>query len=309
MGLDLNGVMFLLHALEKGADLSRTATIGRQELSVGKEGLRNAFERFGFRVTSSELDSLVQRSGPYAERVFRALGCRALDSFDVSDYEDVNKVVDMNEPIPDECKEAYSVVFDGGALEHIFNFPVALKNCMDMAAVGGHFISITPANNMFGHGFYQFSPELFFRSLSLDNGFEMIDLMVYEDQPGGRWYSVADPSDVGGRVTLLNRTRVLMLVLAKKARSVDVFSAAPQQSDYVSRWEHDEPGTYEEMDNSGNAGIKRNVGKALPGPLKRIARALLGGRRPEMGFDPRFFTEVEPGGSDGKPQTKTLNLD
>src|SRR5438477_418150 len=78
---------------------------------------------------------------------------------------------DMNEPIPDKFKETYTAVLDGGSLEHVFNFPVAIKNCMEMVKVGGHYLAITPANNFFGHGFYQFSPELYFTVLSKENGF------------------------------------------------------------------------------------------------------------------------------------------
>ena len=68
-------------------------------------------------------------------------------------------------------KNKYTLVIDGGCLEHIFNFPVAIKNCMEMLQEGGHFIGITPANNLMGHGFYQFSPELYFRIFSKENGF------------------------------------------------------------------------------------------------------------------------------------------
>lgn len=68
----------------------------------------------------------------------------------------------MNREIPGDFIEKYSMVLDGGSLEHVFNFPVAVRNCMQMLQVGGHYLAITPANNFMGHGFYQFSPELYF---------------------------------------------------------------------------------------------------------------------------------------------------
>ena len=77
----------------------------------------------------------------------------------------------MNLPIGDDLKRKFSVVIDGGTLEHVFNFPVAIKNCMQMLDVGGHFFVHTMANNFMGHGFYQFSPELFYRVFSPENGF------------------------------------------------------------------------------------------------------------------------------------------
>ena len=61
----------------------------------------------------------------------------------------------------------FDVVYDGGTLEHVFNFPVALRNAMELLRPGGRLFTIhTCANNLCGHGFYQFSRELFYRTLS-----------------------------------------------------------------------------------------------------------------------------------------------
>jgi hypothetical protein len=78
---------------------------------------------------------------------------------------------------------------DGGTTEHVFNFPTALTNAMQMVETGGHLVIITGGNNFCGHGFYQFSPELFYRALSAENGFEMKRLIAAE--VGGNWYEVA----------------------------------------------------------------------------------------------------------------------
>jgi len=42
----------------------------------------------------------------------------------------------MSQPIDTIHKNKYDLVFDGGTLEHVFNFPVAIKNCMEMVKVG-----------------------------------------------------------------------------------------------------------------------------------------------------------------------------
>jgi len=81
-------------------------------------------------------------------------------------------------------------VIDGGTLEHVFNFPVAIKNAMQMVRAGGRLSLSPPANNYFGHGFYQFSPELFYRVLSAEKRVpleRMIALVDDGDFPG---YSV-----------------------------------------------------------------------------------------------------------------------
>ena len=107
----------------------------------------------------------------YADDLFHGLGATTLDVMDVSGFEGANILHDLNQPVDTRLHNAYDCVFDGGALEHVFNFPLALKNCIEMVKVGGCFITITPANNWCGHGFYQFSPELFYRILSRENGF------------------------------------------------------------------------------------------------------------------------------------------
>lgn len=53
----------------------------------------------------------------------------------------------MNLPVPEVHKDSYTAVLDGGSLEHIFNFPVAIKNCMEMLKVDGQYLGITPVNN------------------------------------------------------------------------------------------------------------------------------------------------------------------
>ena len=69
----------------------------------------------------------------------------------------------MNNPIDTVHHEKYDVVIDGGSLEHIFNFPVAISNCMMSLKKGGSLFMFTTCNNHTGHGFYQFSPELMYR--------------------------------------------------------------------------------------------------------------------------------------------------
>ena len=144
---------------------------------------------------------------------------------------------DMNNPIPDSLKSAFSAVIDAGTLEHVFNFPVALKNCMEMVQEGGHLLLMTPANNFMGHGFYQFSPELFFRVLSADNGYEVVRAIVCETSPDAPWYEVVDPALAGRRVEMLSSAPMYLLIQARGAGNAVVFEVTPQQSDYAVLWQ------------------------------------------------------------------------
>jgi hypothetical protein len=136
--------------------------------------------------------------------------------FGLSPYEGATHLHDLNQPVDDALRCAYSAVVDGGSLEHIFNFPVAIRNCMEMVRVGGHFLAISPANNFMGHGFYQFSPELFYNVFSRDNGYEVVRLLICEVRRGARWYVVRDPGAVRKRVTLTNSVPVHLLVVARR---------------------------------------------------------------------------------------------
>lgn len=237
MGIEQNSARLLVFAKRQGASFERSAMLGRQQLLLSERQMQRAFRMFGEEISMDEIkDGLLKDKSRYAEPFFRRLGAETVDSFDNSDFEQATHLHDFNQPIPDELKNRYTVLFDGGCIEHVFNFPVAIKNCMEMLQVGGHFISSTPANNLFGHGFYQFSPELLYRVFSKENGFEVTAMIAAEDFKRPKWYAVKDPDVVRSRVILSNSMPVYLHVIAKKIAEVPIFSKSPQQSDYVARW-------------------------------------------------------------------------
>ena len=54
------------------------------------------------------------------------------------------------------------MIIDGGTMEHIFHIPNVLNNIYRMLRVGGRIIHISPSSNYVDHGFYSFSPTLFY---------------------------------------------------------------------------------------------------------------------------------------------------
>lgn len=263
MGLDVNGTRFLLYARRGGVSFTRTAMIGRQQMLLGPAQLHRNCQQFGFDPTLEAVEALLIGSGGYAEPFFKLLGADETVSFDASDYEGATYQHDFNKPIPDEFKNKFSVVLDGGSLEHIFNFPVAIKNCMEMVSEGGHFLAITPANNHCGHGFYQFSPELYFRIFSPANGFKIEQIAVFEETLNPSWYEVADPADIKERVMLINGEPSMLLIMAKKVKTVEIFAEQPQQSDYFTRW-NTSGGDSTSAINDGSSGSMFNRVARLP---------------------------------------------
>ncbi len=252
MGIPGATAEFLIDAARGGVRFDRTLTIGRQHLMVGPWKLARMLTRAG--LLPGGRDELYRDLAEhlwFADPLFRALGAQDLASLDVSSYEQSPIIWDLNEPVPDDLCERFDVVFDGGSLEHIFRAPTALESYMRMTRVGGHLILTVPGNNLFGHGLYQFGPDFFYATLNEANGFvieQMLALPEDVDAPArllgtaigverrGRPHHVADPARVGGRVQLVNRSPVMLMIRARRVARRDLFATTPQQSDYVARW-------------------------------------------------------------------------
>jgi hypothetical protein len=236
MGFDLNGLRALLKASQQGVAFDRTMTIGRQRLHLDPKTMQEVLGEFNITLPDEQLRQIYSGADRYCEPFMQMLGAQETASLDTSAFEGATKIHDMNLPIDAALRNAYSAVIDSGALEHIFNFPQAIRNCMEMITVGGHFIGIVPANNFMGHGFYQFSPELYFRVFSTEYGFKVEKLMLYESIKNGIWKDCPDPKAIGKRVELVNSRPTFMFVVARKTADIPLFSAWPQQSDYVAQW-------------------------------------------------------------------------
>jgi len=150
MGLNINATKLLLRLRSDGFEFGKVLTLGRQRLNLPKADLQRNLKRFGYDADARELK---KKNNGYCEPFLELLGAAQVDSMDVSDYEKATLLHDLNEPIADPYKGTYNTVIDSGTLEHVFNFPVAIKNCMELIQPGGHYIGITPCNNFFGHGF------------------------------------------------------------------------------------------------------------------------------------------------------------
>lgn len=178
---------------------------------------------------------LLDPTKEYCEELFSIFGAREIMAVDVSDFEGAQVIHDMNLPIPDSLDSSFDLVYDGGTLEHIFDLPTALRNTARMVRPRGRFISLTQPNNFCGHGFYQFSPELYYRFFCPKNGYAMESCILWEDIPGTRFYQVPDPDVVQDRINLTSEFGTLMVVQAQRQGDV-ARDFIPQQSDYVRLW-------------------------------------------------------------------------
>lgn len=228
MGFDISAINFLLHTRKKGVDFSNTLMLGRQSYQLDGFALKQCFEQNGH--TAAEAAALLKEDPVYTEPFLRFLGAGKVDSMDASDYEKATFIHDLNKPL--QPSHQYDVVIDAGTLEHVFNFPEAISTAMKLVKPGGYFISIAVANNFFGHGFYQFSPELFYRVLSPENGFAMQQMYFTTTRPFSPWFEVPDPKMVKSRVILENCLQSYLMMYARKTAEQPLFATMPQQSDY-----------------------------------------------------------------------------
>ena len=148
----------------------------------------------------------------------------------------------------------------------------ATASGVESVALGGHFLAVTICNGWTGHGFYQFSPELFFRALSLENGFELEHQYICQTSNGGEWYRCIDPKLLNRRAEILTACPTYLLIQAKRTKICDIFSNPPQQSDYVPMWAG-------QGDASQSPPFQPLWKRLIPKPIKRSACWLITARK------------------------------
>jgi SAM-dependent methyltransferase len=173
----------------------------------------------------------------FADELLKAFGIEQLDHMDVFAGEGATIIHDLNIPIPDLLRCKFDLVLDNGTLEHVFNVPQAFENCAALCAVGGHVVLMAPANNYCGHGFFQFSPELFYRTFSESNGFRDPRVTLLDYGILNRTIRLTDPAVHRSRLEFIGSSQIIMVGTAQKARDKRPFwTQWPQQSDYVVYW-------------------------------------------------------------------------
>jgi hypothetical protein len=242
MGLTATDIDLLLELKRGKPTTSSIATIGSLSLYLHPAQLHRLKSLIPDSRALSEY-----RWGDIADPILRDItGAIKVSSIDMSDYQGSSIVHDMNRPLwdsrPDLAGE-FDLVIDGGTLEHVFNFPVAVQNMMFLVRQGGHILTANPANNLCGHGFYQFTPELMHRLYAPSNGFRVDHVLLTESRhmsvemdPHPRSFRVVDPASLGRRILLQNRWPVMIRTLAERIAVQPVAGLDVQQSDYVMAW-------------------------------------------------------------------------
>ena len=114
---------------------------------------------------------------------FRRLGFSEVHALDVSDWEKADLIWDLNRPVPEEWHGRYDCVFESGTIQHVFHLPNVLANMHNLLKPGGRIVhGQAPSHNHVDHGFYMFSPTLFWDFWTA-NGYSIEAAYWFEMEP------------------------------------------------------------------------------------------------------------------------------
>ena len=168
---------------------------------------------------------------------FWTLGGLPLFALDISDYEGADYIADLNSPVSDELAERFGLIIDGGMFEHVFDLKQAFINVNRMLKPGGRVIHMNPATNFLEHGFYQFSPCLFYDYYGI-NGFDGLQCFIAQ-QPAknvnkGKWEFWQ--WDAKRTRSHLSSNRILAIFFCAEKTEQSTIHKVPQQGQFFGQY-------------------------------------------------------------------------
>ena len=232
MGFDITTLHAVLMASKLVKNKERALTLGRQNIHVVPGYYEFLCGTYGIKTNWSR----------YSEKLLEDVGFKKVESMDYSSYEGCSIVHNLNKVVGEELSNKYDFIIDGGTIEHVFNIPQVLENVIKMLKVDGIFCSIGCNNNFSGHGFYQFSPEIFLSSFTIKYGMKVEEIYIAETGSfPDKWVNVGFQS--------VNDKRLLHKILTEKEVYIISFSRKIKEDNIVSLIE-DPPNqfSYEQVD-------------------------------------------------------------
>lgn len=241
MALDSNNARFLLWLRTNGVTFGDVLTIGRLGVFLSPDILEADAARFGLAAScNNEWRNVATEN--FCEPALMAMEARSVRSLDFSAYEGAELLHDLNCPLPAELYESCDLLFDSGSLEHVFNVPVALESYIQLVRPGGRIVLDMPCSGCCGHGFYQFSPELFFSFFSSARGCCVEAIIGVYNEPLSEWFLIPNPAEIGQRVEIHSSKPVHLLIAVKRLETSTLSpSNPPAQSDYTAAWNEESP--------------------------------------------------------------------
>ncbi|PKL52500.1 MAG: hypothetical protein CVV37_00945 [Nitrospira bacterium HGW-Nitrospira-1] len=203
------------------------------------------------------------------ESLFKSIGFQEVVTMDYSEFEGASVLFDLNTTdLPVELNNRFDFIADHGhgTLEHVFHIPNALNNIFKMLRVDGRVLISCPTSNFVDHGFYMFSPTLFFDYFTA-NQFDIHSIQVTQSSPQQQtdpcFFADYEPGSFnsvsyGG----LNNSIYGVICFARKTAQ-STGHVIPQQGLYNKIWGQSDS-------DSGRGGIRRVLGAARRWILKAL---------------------------------------
>ena len=226
MGMSRGAIALLGKTLQREPRSGSAITFGVQKIGAARAEVAVLLARAGI-----EPAPLTGNGALHQDEVFRMLGYDSVESIDVYPAERPTHVLDLNRPLPAALHDRFDLVYDGGTMEHCFSVPDVLTNVVRLVKAGGRIVHHLPLNNWVDHGFYQFSPTLFFDFYAA-NGFRDLAMTLHFSAGGKETYIAYDPGH-DGRLpySLGGSTQVLGFFTAVKDTTLELI-AFPIQGRY-----------------------------------------------------------------------------
>lgn len=190
MGISRAAVHYMMTEAKKVPFRGRLLTLGVQQTTVSEADLNKLSKRLNYplvEVGDEAIEKFDRHQHLTDLYLFKRLGFEEVLRTDFSDFEGADFAFDMNQAgVPEQYLGYFDLLIDGGTTEHVFHLPNSLHNIFSFLNVGGRIMHFSPSSNHVDHGFYMFSPTLFW-DYYLANGFEFSSFKFFEYN---RWGNV-----------------------------------------------------------------------------------------------------------------------
>jgi SAM-dependent methyltransferase len=162
-------------------------------------------------------------------------------------------VIDLNNRVNNKLINKFDNIVDIGTLEHVFDTCSALENYIRMLKKGGYLLIAVPCSNMIDHGFYNFSPTLFYDYFTCNN-FKVLSSYLRESSPFIYEYrsKIYSYNKLGLEIPFISDRAVEFIILAKKIKNIKKVKK-PIQSVYLNKK------GWKKIENISSPKLKKNI--------------------------------------------------
>lgn len=228
MGLAKNYVKYIIKSVKKYQIKGPVLTLGNQDIYASENEITRWLKKEDFPYnksveikfsTSHELPKINPKAKEYihAKTFFELLNIPQEQYYDIDKFDfDRPKILhDLEKPLDASFRNFFNFILDSGTLEHIFDVKAVLSNIVNAVKPGGYALHLVPAANFLNHGFYQFSPTLFY-DFYTDNKFDIVESYIVELRGNVyRFYYYDQKRDYLG-IFLSPRSRLVNCFLVRK---------------------------------------------------------------------------------------------